>query len=295
MIDVLVPYYGDPALMRLAMRSVLTQDVAPARIIVVDDGYPERWLEPWLLEQPEVRAGAELTYVRNDPNLGARENYTKALSLATSDYVVVMGADDVMEPNFVSRATELAAVHRPAIIQSGVRVIDEEGRAVRTLVDLVKARTTPRSPTSRVLGGEKLAASLLRGNWAYFPALVWHRETITQIGFRGYDIVQDLGLLIDVIRAGGELVLDPEVTFNYRRHSGSDSSLKTLGGSRFAEERDYFDAVAADLAAQGWNKAARAARLHWTSRAHAAALAGTALASRDGRAAGRALKHTLNI
>jgi hypothetical protein len=129
-----------------------------------------------------------------------------------------------------------------------------------------------------VLGGEALATSLLRGNWLYFPSICWRADAITRTGFReGLDVVQDLALALDIVRAGGDLVVDDTTAFQYRRHRSSDSSLRALAGSRFTEERLFFQQMAGELDAIGWGRAARAARLHASSRVNAASLLPRAL------------------
>ena len=64
-------------------------------------------------------------------------------------------------------------------------------------------------------------------------------------------------------------MVDPTLAFLYRRHSGSDSSVKALDGRRFDEERALFTAEAQEFTRRGWDRAARAARRHLTSRTNA--------------------------
>jgi len=230
-IDVLLPFYGDPGLLYLAVDSVLEQTHRDLRLVVVDDGYPEPAVASWFSAHPDSR----LEYHRNKTNLGANANYNRALELATAEHVVVMGADDVMLPNYLSTvASALELFPQAAVVQCGVEVIDGEGHLVTPLVDRVKTRVRPAAHKPTLLGGQPLLVSLLRGNWTYFPSLCWRTDAVRAIGFRPeFHVVQDMALLVDVILGGGELALVPEVAFRYRRHQGSDSSVKTLTGSRF--------------------------------------------------------------
>lgn len=290
MIDVLLPFFGDPLLMRMALESVLHQTQPPDRVIVVDDCYPDRAICEWLASLDDPR----LTYVRNAENLGANKNYSKALAMSSAEYVVFMGADDLMRPDFIAHSTALLSRHPQCqVLQCGVDVIDETGAPRAALTDRIKTRARPRASTTRELAGERLASSLLRANWTYFPSLVWRREAIAEIGFRSFSVVQDLALLIDVVRSGGTMVLDDRRTFAYRRHLGSDSGVKTAAGTRFAEEAAFFSDVASDLTSQGWHTAARASRLHLTSRLHAAALLPQAARGRDASAVVRLARHAL--
>jgi hypothetical protein len=77
---------------------------------------------------------------------------------------------------------------------------------------------------------------------------------------------------MDLIMQGGKMVIIEDEIFRYRRHTASDSSVKAINGERFIDERKFFKAMSTDLTSLGWSKAARAARIHLTSRLHAASL-----------------------
>lgn len=269
-VDIALPYYGDVAMMKEAVRSVLSQQFTDWRLLVIDDGYPDPEPARFFAAIDDER----VSYRRNEQNLGANENYRRCLDLVTAPIMMMMGADDVMLANHLQVVVDaFDAVPGAAVVQTGVQVIDQFGRPVRPLGDRIKSVTKPTVQQRTSLSGESLAISLLRANWTYFPALAWRSDGIKAIGFRpGLHVTQDLALLLDTVRAGGELVLDPVLSFLYRRHLGSDSSVKALDGRRFAEERALFDQEARSFAGLGWTRAARAARGHLTSRLNALSL-----------------------
>ncbi|MDQ4490979.1 glycosyltransferase family A protein [Sinomonas sp. ASV486] len=290
-VDVMLPYYGDVEQMKAAARSVMAQHFKDWRLHVFDDGYPSPEPEQFFagIDDPRV------SYQKNEQNLGANGNYRKALAQAQAPFVVIMGADDIMLPNYLDVVVRSFEAHAQAVIvQPGVQVIDENGSAVMPLVDRVKKACAPRSVTPVVLSHEQLAASLLRANWTYFPSLAWRTETVQQIGFtEGLDVVQDLAMLLDVADRGGELVVDPELAFLYRRHSASDSSVRALDGRRFEEERRFFQRQSERFRARGWEKAARAANMHLMSRLNAGSLVFKALSSGQGASVQKLLKHVV--
>ncbi len=292
-IDVALPYYGDVDLMKQAVRSVLGQQFQDWRLFVVDDGFPDPEPARWFADDVD---DPRVTYQRNERNLGANGNYRKCLDLATAPILVVMGADDVMQPNFLQLATDSFEAFGDAAVvaQCGVAVIDERGRLVRPLGDRVKQRYAPRVDAPTLLAGEDLAVSVLRANWTYFPSLAWRTESVRRIGFReGLHVTQDLALILDTARDGGGLVVDPTLGFLYRRHSQSDSSVKALDGRRFDEERALFAAEAQDFTRRGWVRAARAARRHLTSRINALTLLPTAVRSGNVTALGKLVRHVI--
>lgn len=270
-VDIMLPYYGDPELLRITVRSVLAQDDADWRLTVVDDGYPDASIPGWFdaLDDERVR------YFRNDANLGANRNYQRCVELVDHEMVVMMGADDKMLPNYIRTVRgALMTFPNAQFVQPGVRVIDEHGVPSSTMVDVIKHRVyAPRGTGQRVLAGEQLARSLLRGNWLYFPSICWRADPLRRTGFReGLNVVQDLCLALELVEEGAGLVVDDTLCFEYRRHRASDSSLRALAGDRFIEEGAYFLETAERMRKIGWQKAARSARLHASSRLHALTL-----------------------
>ncbi|MFJ5922104.1 glycosyltransferase family 2 protein [Kitasatospora sp. NPDC092948] len=269
-LDILLPYYGDVSLLQATVRSILAQTDPDWRLTVVDDGR-EPGVPEWFAELDDDR----VTYLRNEVNLGITNNYRKCLGLIEHEYAVMMGPDDIMLPNYVATVRAALAAHPGAtLVQPGVEVIDGSGAVVHTLADETKRRLyAPRFQGRRLMQGEELATSLLRGNWLYFPSLVWRTDLVREIGFRDdVEIIQDLALVIDLLQAGGSMVIDDTLCFQYRRHTSSASARTAASGVRFIEARQFFLSVADRLDAQGWSKAARAARWHTSTRLHAITL-----------------------
>ena len=283
-----MPFYGRPDHFRLAVQSVLAQDSDDWRLTIIDDVYPDEEPGRWAAAIDDDR----VTYLRNPENLRPSRNYNKAIGLATEDFMTIMGCDDLMLPGYVRRVNELIAEFPDAaIIQPGVQVVDEDGAVSKPLADRVKDWYRLGGERPRSADGAELATSLIRGNWTYFPSIVWRREALVG-GFRtDLDVVQDIAKLFEIVAAGGSLVLDDEVVFSYRRHSRSLSATTGVDGSKFAQERTFFREAADRSAALGWSSAARAARVHFSSRLNAMSETPGALLSRNGTATRTLLRH----
>ncbi|MCX4958716.1 glycosyltransferase family 2 protein [Streptomyces virginiae] len=268
--EILLPYYGDVALMQDAVRSVLAQDGDDWRLTVVDDG-----TEPGVPEWFEQLADPRVRYLRNERNLGVTGNFNRCVELAEYEYLVLMGCDDLMHPNYL-QVVRAAADREPtaAMIQPGVQVIGTDGLPFDTLGDRTKRKLyAPKGPGRALLGGEELATSLLRGNWLYFPSICWRTEAVKRFGFRtDLGVIQDLALVVDLLVAGESLATTPEVCFSYRRHAESESSAKAYTGHRFEEAKRFFVETADRLDRHGWPRAAKVSRLHLSSRLHALTL-----------------------
>jgi glycosyltransferase involved in cell wall biosynthesis len=281
-LDIFMPFWGSFEHLRLAVQSVLAQDDPDWRLVVVDDVYPDPAPGHWVQQIDDRR----VSYIRNTENLRPSRNYNKCVGLAESPFMVLMGCDDVMAPGYVRRVKQILETHPDAdIVQPGVETIDETGREVRPLADRVKARYRPAGRGIRALSGESLAVSLLRGNWTYFPSLVWRTAALGTSPFRtDLDVVQDLAKLFELTANGATLVVDDEVVFRYRRHSSSVSAVTGPDGSKFVQEATFFAGAAETSHGLGWRRAERAARWHVSSRLHA--LTELPAALRAGNAAG---------
>lgn len=287
-----IPFWGDLDYLREAVESVINQTDDRWTLTVVNDAHPDREVDRYFhdLAHPKVR------YERLPENIGITGNFRYCVRAAVEALVVVLGYDDVVGPRYV--ATVLKAFEEnpdATIIQPGVAVIDGVGEPARTLVDSVKqSLLRPSAPLPIILEGDRLAAGLMLGNWLYWPSLAFERESLKAQDFRDqFSVIQDLALVLDLLIAGGKLLVIDERVFFYRRHEGSASSTELVDGSRFAGERQFF-ALAAGLAdGAGWRATRRAARLHLTSRLHALSLLPQVLRRRDLRGLRVLLRHAL--
>ncbi|KQR49523.1 glycosyl transferase [Microbacterium sp. Leaf161] len=269
--EIFVPFWGEPALLFETIESVRVQSDPDWRMVVIDDCYPDESVAEYFATLGDPR----IEYSRNQTNLGITENYREAIRRASSDFVTILGCDDLMHPEYL-RVVKAAANRVPGVdvIQPGVLVIDEHGREVVPLVDRVKQRVLAPKTTGgiAVLTGAQMATSLIRGDWLYWPSLTFRTSTLKRIDFRdGLPIIQDLALLMDIAFDGGSLAYVPEVVFSYRRHGSSASQKTLLDGRRFRDERTYYRQAFALARAVGWHATARTARVRLMSRLHAVA------------------------
>jgi glycosyltransferase involved in cell wall biosynthesis len=264
-----MPFYGNPEHFKLAIQSVRSQTDQHWTLTVLDDNYPDTEPGFWLQSLDDPR----ITYIRNEENLLPSNNYNKAIDLCDSDFFILMGCDDIMLPNFVSHVKQLIleASSSVAIIQPGVEIIDESGLRNSGLADVVKKIISPwPKKGSLEINGKEAHLSLLRGNWTYFPSLIWRREAIGNLRFRAdLNVVQDLSMILELLEQGNSLLIDSYPVFQYRRHRLSLSGKTGIDGSKFLQEQVLFSEVAERSKNLGWNKTARVAKIHLFSRLNA--------------------------
>lgn len=104
-IDVAIPHYNSPFLSK-TLDSILqqTSELFSLNIYVVDDGSKNESLTK--LQPYYEKSGVKFHF--NDQNLGLVGNFNRCLEMSTHNYVHVMHADDILEPDFYHRvATEI--------------------------------------------------------------------------------------------------------------------------------------------------------------------------------------------
>ncbi|WP_428225735.1 glycosyltransferase [Flavobacterium sp.] len=89
--------YGD--FLIEAIESVLRQTVLPDEILITDDCSED---DTQIIAETYVKKFPELIrYNRNEKNLGVVDNFNKAISLTNSNYIVILGADNVFMSNYI--------------------------------------------------------------------------------------------------------------------------------------------------------------------------------------------------
>jgi glycosyltransferase involved in cell wall biosynthesis len=278
-IHFVVPYYLDPKYLFEMIDSVRKQTNDEWLLTVVDDQYPGTAAQDYIAELADPR----ISYQRNERNLGATANVCHCLTLGKGHSVVVLGADDAVEPNYVEVVTRAFQRHPDAVmVHPGVIVMDEHSQPTGSLADKIKEFAGRSAWKHAELDGPTALRSLMNGNWLYVPAMAFRQDAIDRAHIPAeFASIADLGWVADMLMREGTLALDPTPAFRYRRHSASHSSAHAKDVVRFQEEETFYLDAARRLEAKGWNGAARAARLHVFSRLHAMRSAVDALSSGD--------------
>ena len=243
-IDVLLPFYGNFSFFQRAVSSVLASKDSDFRLLICNDGDTSPNVRPWIQSLNDKR----ITYLENATNIGALQTFNRLLSLAVGDYVIFMGADDLMGDTLIGTFREYLSQNSDVdVVHPHVCVIDEHERPYQGIVDFIKKFIQSGFKLSDRVNHKRLVRSLAIGNWTYFPSMVWRTNTIQNLGFQGnLSVCQDLDLLLRVVNEGGTFtyLTSPYPLFKYRRHKENDSTLKIYSGVRFREEREVYSKYA---------------------------------------------------
>ena len=88
--------YNGERYLRQQVESILKQTVQDFELIMTDDCSKDR---TWTLMQELANQDKRIRIYRNDANLGFKDNFQKAISYCTGDYVALSDCDDIWMPN----------------------------------------------------------------------------------------------------------------------------------------------------------------------------------------------------
>jgi len=123
-ITVGIPTFNRLQILKKTIESVLAQTEKPDEVIVSDNCSTDGVWE-YLKEIPGIKAS------RNRKNIGATANYNRVLELAKSDYVLALGSDDIVLPDYIKvwkeKIGQLSGREVMALTSAGY-IIDENDR-----------------------------------------------------------------------------------------------------------------------------------------------------------------------
>jgi glycosyltransferase involved in cell wall biosynthesis len=123
-VSVCVPAYNAAAFLPTAIESVLAQTFSDFELVVSDDASDDQ--TPFICSEytdPRFRA------TRSRARLGQSGNWNRCLELAEGEYVVLLHADDALQPTYLERAVAMLDAHVDiGLVHCAVQHVDERNR-----------------------------------------------------------------------------------------------------------------------------------------------------------------------
>ena len=265
LLHVMIPAYGKSPYLRQTLESAVKHLPLEVPITVIEDPSSESSIESLVKEFPRVQ------YIKNNERLGIGGNFNKSIELSTGVFTQICGSDDIFLNNPLKDFyTEKLSQSDIAAIGLDVEVINENGKIVKTIPDLVKKVLRPSLKKITVFKNNKIFSNLMLGDWMYFPAILWKTETLKKIKFDGYfHTAMDLDVFIRLLNNDQKIAFIKSKVLGYRRHNQSASSLYAKSIGRFDEEFLCHRNALEIARRKNWKTGAFLAQLALTVRLHA--------------------------
>jgi len=152
-VDVAVPNYQYGRYLRDCVTSVLTQEVPNLRILIIDNASTDNSLE---VAQELAASDRRVQVVAHRTNLGHHASFNEGVDWASSDYFVMLSADDLLAPGSLPRSVSVMEEHANVHLTYGraLWICNEEG--------MPQVEPFPQATKWRILPGGQLLETVCR-------------------------------------------------------------------------------------------------------------------------------------
>ncbi|HET6979224.1 MAG TPA: glycosyltransferase [Pyrinomonadaceae bacterium] len=209
-VSVIIPAYSAARFIGAALDSVFAQTYRDYEVVVVNDGSPDT---PELEEVLKPYAGKIEYIVQENRGLsGARNSGIRA---AHGEFVALLDADDIWEPNYLERQFQELERHPEFdIVYANAIIFGDSIDAGKKFMDLCPS------------DGPVTFESLVTQQCNVMVSVLARRETLIAAGLFDEQLrsVEDFDLWLRVIKQGGKIGYHRDVLTRYRRHGASLSA-----------------------------------------------------------------------
>ena len=267
-VSLIIPNYNYGRFAAEAIESALAQTVPPKEILFIDDCSDDNSMEVAKRYQDRI------TIVRNERNLGIVENFNKAVSLTSGDYICFLGADNRFRSDYIERCQRLLD-HRPevGIAYTNVVFFGPRAEVIALKLGIHALPNTCDMFLWRLPEFNEKTRELLEVGNCIHGSSMYKRQAFNDVG--GYQKggrQEDQNLFYRMVKNGWDAVLCPEFLLEYRQHSSQQADTQFNSAldlvhlrqenRRLSDERNQLHArLGAIQASLGWRIASRFDRL----------------------------------
>ncbi len=234
-VDVLMPAYNAGPTIRVAVESILGQNVTDLQLHVVDDGSTDETVAVLA----DLAATDPRVHIHTQANEGVVDALNNGLAHCTAEFVARMDADDIAYPDRLERQLAFFRAHADVIAVSGaMRHVDADG--------------TPTGSIGRAGSPEDADPFFVPSIEPYLihPAMTCRRAVLVAAGgYRHVCHAEDTDLYWR-LRAFGRLYNIDEIVGDYRLHANSISGGSIVNG-RIMSVSSQLAALSAQRRLQG--------------------------------------------
>ena len=115
-VDIVVPCYNYGRFLDACVRSILKQSVSNFRVLIIDDASSDNSL---LVAKKLARDDSRVSVVAHQQNKGHISTYNEGIAWASSDYFLLLSADDLLVDGALERAVEIMDRNPSVVLTHG--------------------------------------------------------------------------------------------------------------------------------------------------------------------------------
>lgn len=216
LVSIVIPTFNRPHYLKEAVRSALAQSYPPIEVLVGENG-PDDVTRDW---ERELLDDPRFTYRRNPRNLGMAGNFNALADAARGEFMVAIGDDDRLLPEFVAR---LVKEMRPEVnlVFCNHYLIDQQGNRLGPASLQYSRRYHRDRLPAGVLPNAQIAA------WQQaiaISATLMRTADMRRLRFREDLNTPDAEYFIRLAQEGATFAFVPDYLVEYRVHLGTSTS-----------------------------------------------------------------------
>lgn len=221
LVSIAIPTLERLNYLKEAVASARAQTHRRIEILIGDDGRDES-LREWCLSQADT--DARIRYLRNERRLGLAGNWNTLADAARGEYLVIIGDDDRLLPEFVSTLMR-AATPQASVVFANHYLIDESGRRLEAeSVECTRAYGRDALAEGYV---SDAAAAVWRNSVPICASLI-RTEDARRLRFKEDLNTPEIEFFIRLANEGSGFTFIPEYLSEYRTHPKSATAAGLL-------------------------------------------------------------------
>lgn len=230
LVSICIPAYNNEKVIERTLKALVNQTYQNIEIIVVDDCSRDR-----TCDVVNSLNDDRIKLFQNENNLGMSGNWNMCVSKANGEFVKLICADDILEPDSIEKEVKCISENQNIVMTiNDSKMINDSDEEVGTF---------PRYHKKGIINGKTLAQkSLIVSNYFGMPSAVLMRKSVFDKvgGFDyAYHYILDFDLWIRIALEGDVYVM-PEKLNHFRLRSDSNTgNVFTKDGKRYYNEHKY--------------------------------------------------------
>ena len=240
-----IPMYNAEQFIERSISSALSQSYSYIDFLIIDDACTDSSVNIIYKLQTEHPRGKNIRIIRHTQNMGIGETRNHLIAETKTKYLFFLDADDVIAENTIQLLHNVAETHQANLVYGSHQQIDmtTEGHPISSMIY-----------KRHVFSYEDEYSTYVYRKYEGIQATIWNALINTKwfrstgLRFLPINYWEDFVLTMDLATYTSKVVLLPDVTYYYYRHSSSLS--KAINSNRFAKETIFKTIGAIDYVKQ---------------------------------------------
>lgn len=226
-VSICIPAYNNANIIGTTIDAILEQSYRNFELIIVDDASTDNTVQ--------VIKGyhdSRIKLYNNEKNMGMAGNWNRCVRLASSKYIKLVCADDIIKPKCIETELEAMLSHKDVVMTINDSI----------MVNLQKKKlgVFRRYPKKGIIDGNKLARnSLIVSNFFGMPCAVMFRKDVFDWvgGFdKHFKYILDFDLWLSMALYGKVLILPQKLNYFTLREDSNTGKVLSVGHKAYYDE-----------------------------------------------------------